>query len=102
MPKFPKAYFRSGRGWYVQVGKQQIKLADGPESRESEAAALKRYYEVMSESGRVQSATPPAGLSVVDEYDSAKRTTFNAFHTSPTVITAMHQAITGLGVPDDA
>ena len=37
-----------------------------------------------------------------DEYDSAKRTTFNAFYTSPTVITAMHDAIERLGVPGDA
>ncbi len=27
------------------------------------------------------------------EYDSAKRTTFNAFYTSPTVITAIHDAV---------
>lgn len=36
------------------------------------------------------------------EYDSAKRTTFNAFYTSPTVIDGIHSAITRLGVPDDA
>ena len=36
------------------------------------------------------------------EYDSAKRTTFNAFYTSPTVIDAIHQAITRLGVPEGA
>lgn len=34
-----------------------------------------------------------------EEYDSAKRTTFNAFYTSPTVIAAMHEAIARLGVP---
>ncbi|MCI0657281.1 MAG: hypothetical protein L0170_09450 [Acidobacteria bacterium] len=33
------------------------------------------------------------------EYDSAKRTTFNAFYTSPAVIAAMHQGIARLGVP---
>jgi len=33
------------------------------------------------------------------EYDSVKRTTFNAFYTSPTVITAIHEAIGQLGVP---
>jgi N12 class adenine-specific DNA methylase/SAM-dependent methyltransferase len=37
-----------------------------------------------------------------EEYDSAKRTTFNAFYTSPTVIQAIHQAITRLGVPPNA
>ena len=34
------------------------------------------------------------------EYDSAKRTTFNAFYTSPTVIAAIHEAIARLGVPE--
>jgi N12 class adenine-specific DNA methylase len=37
-----------------------------------------------------------------DEYDSAKRTTFNAFYTSPVVIDAIHQVIARLGVPPDA
>ncbi len=36
------------------------------------------------------------------EYDSAKRTTFNAFYTSPTVITAIHEGIARLGVPANA
>lgn len=36
------------------------------------------------------------------EYESAKRTTFNAFYTSPVVTTAMYQAFDRLGVPDDA
>ena len=36
------------------------------------------------------------------EYDSAKRTTFNAFYTSPTVIGAIHEAIARLGVPANA
>jgi N12 class adenine-specific DNA methylase len=36
------------------------------------------------------------------EYDSAKRTTFNAFYTSPTVITTIHEAIARLGVPAGA
>ncbi len=36
------------------------------------------------------------------EYDSAKRTTFNAFYTSPTVITAIHEGIARLGLPTDA
>lgn len=40
-------------------------------------------------------------LLSAEEYDSAKRTTFNAFYTSPTVITAMHAAIERLGVPDN-
>ncbi|RUL84040.1 hypothetical protein TsocGM_21110 [Tautonia sociabilis] len=37
-----------------------------------------------------------------EEYASAKRTTFNAFYTSPTVIAAMYGALARLGVPPDA
>jgi len=36
------------------------------------------------------------------EYASARRTVFNAFYTSPTVIAAMHEAISRLGVPRNA
>ncbi|HXE54441.1 MAG TPA: DEAD/DEAH box helicase family protein [Tepidisphaeraceae bacterium] len=36
------------------------------------------------------------------EYDSAKQTTFNAFYTSPTVISSIHEAIAQLGVPEGA
>ncbi len=36
------------------------------------------------------------------EYDSAKRTTFNAFYTSPVVMQAIHDAIAHLGVPEGA
>ena len=41
-------------------------------------------------------------LLTPQEYDSAKRTTFNAFYTSPTVIASIHDAITRLGVPSNA
>ena len=41
-------------------------------------------------------------LTTPEEFDSAKRTTFNAFYTSPIVIRAMHEALTRLGVPPDA
>ena len=37
-----------------------------------------------------------------EEYASAKKSTFNAFYTSPTVIAAMHAALARLGVPPDA
>jgi N12 class adenine-specific DNA methylase len=36
------------------------------------------------------------------EYDSAKRTTFNAFYTSSAVVRAMHEALRRLGVPGNA
>ncbi len=38
-------------------------------------------------------------LLTTDEYESAKRTTFNAFYTSPIVIEAMQHAIDRLGLP---
>jgi hypothetical protein len=41
-------------------------------------------------------------LLTPEEYDSAKRTTFNAFYTSPVVIASMHDAIARLGVPSNA
>ena len=71
MTKFPKPCFRNGRGWYVQVGKQQIKLGDGPENSDTEAAALKRYHQVMAENGRDNSAAPTTndGLTVAEVYE---------------------------------
>ena len=41
-------------------------------------------------------------LLTPEEYASAKRTTYNAFYTSPTVIAAMHEALARLGVPPSA
>jgi N12 class adenine-specific DNA methylase len=37
-----------------------------------------------------------------EEYDSAKRTTFSQFFTSPAVMEAMHDALARFGVPDQA
>src|SRR5262249_30994849 len=41
-------------------------------------------------------------LLTPEEYESAKRTTFNAFYTSSIVIEAIHEAISRLGVPSNA
>lgn len=41
-------------------------------------------------------------LLTPEEYDSAKRTTFNAFYTSPTVIAGIHDAIRRLGISNGA
>ena len=41
-------------------------------------------------------------LLTPEEYDSAKRTTFNAFYTSPAVISGIHEAIGQLGIPNNA
>jgi N12 class adenine-specific DNA methylase len=39
-------------------------------------------------------------LLTPEEYESAKRTTFSQFFTAPIVMTAMHEALNRLGVPD--
>lgn len=41
-------------------------------------------------------------LLTPEEYDSAKRTTFSQFFTSPTVMRSMHDALSRLGVPETA
>ncbi|MEW4571318.1 DEAD/DEAH box helicase family protein [Tautonia sp. JC769] len=41
-------------------------------------------------------------LLTTEEYASARRTTFNAFYTSPLVISAMHRALEQLGLPNQA
>ncbi|MBL8891559.1 MAG: DEAD/DEAH box helicase family protein [Planctomycetaceae bacterium] len=41
-------------------------------------------------------------LLTAEEYESAKRTTFNAFYTSPTVIGAMQSALSQLGISENA
>ena len=41
-------------------------------------------------------------LLTAEEYASAKRSTFNAFYTSATVIRAMYQGLKRLGLPDQA
>jgi integrase len=72
MPKFPKPFFRSGRGWYIQLGKEQIKLADGPQNAGTEAAAFHRYHELMAERGRVQPGSPPVAepsLTVAEMFE---------------------------------
>jgi N12 class adenine-specific DNA methylase len=42
------------------------------------------------------------GLLSPADYESAKRTTFNAFYTAPVVMAAMHRTLDGFGVPEDA
>jgi SAM-dependent methyltransferase len=49
-----------------------------------------------------ESGTQLRSLLSDQEYNSARRTTFNAFYTSPTVIHAIHAALTRLGVPSHA
>jgi hypothetical protein len=70
MPHHPKPFFRTGRGWYVQLGKQQVKLADGPECAQNEAVARKRYHEVMAET-RQTAPVPkmsPSGPTIAEVF----------------------------------
>lgn len=74
MPHHPKPFFRSGRGWYVQIGKQQIKLAAGPENPQTEAAAWERYHVLMAEQSNPSLPTLPqssadSGLIVAEVLD---------------------------------
>jgi integrase len=67
----PKPFFRSGRGWFVQLGKTQIKLAGGPKDSQTETAAWERYHQLMAEN---KSATPQTigkseGLAVIEVFD---------------------------------
>ena len=41
-------------------------------------------------------------LLTPEEYDSARRSTFNAFYTSPVVMQAMYEALSGLSIPPNA
>src|SRR5262249_53157348 len=69
----PKPFFRSGRGWYVQLGKQQLKLCDGPQNSQTEAEAWQRYHAIMTERAAAPAIPPPAadssGLAVAEVLD---------------------------------
>jgi integrase/recombinase XerC len=75
MPHHAKPFFRTSRGWYVQIGKQQLKLADGPKNADTEAAAWERYHAVMAErpkppNGQAAPANGEAdGLTVAEVFD---------------------------------
>ena len=68
MPHHPKPFFRTGRGWYVQLGKGQIKLCDGPKNSDTEAAAWERYHAVMADQTQnIPKISPPADGHLVAE-----------------------------------
>ena len=73
MPHHPKPFFRSGRGWYVQIGKQQIKLANGPKNSQTEAEAWEHYHALMTErAGTTPTSsrtTVSSGLAVAEVLD---------------------------------
>lgn len=75
MPHHARPFFRTGRGWYVQLGKQQIKLCDGSKNSDTEAAAWERYHLVMAERGTMQSVPKtspqndgPLMVEILDKY----------------------------------
>jgi len=75
---------------FAGFGPVALSIFPDPVTREFKDAGWERLGE------ELKSLLTPA------EYNSAKRTTFNAFYTSPHVIAAIHEAISRLGVPDDA
>ena len=62
MPHHAKPFFRTGRGWYVQLCKQQVKLCDGPRNSDTEATAWERYHAVMAEHAKEATAAPPPSM----------------------------------------
>jgi integrase len=43
----PKPFFRTGRGWFVQLATKQIKLCDGPKNGETEKLAWAEFHKFM-------------------------------------------------------
>jgi type I restriction-modification system DNA methylase subunit len=70
------------------------------------AVALRLFPDPVS--GQYKSPTWQAlgdelrSLLTLEEYTSGRRSVFNAFYTSPTVVASMFQALARLGVPEDA
>jgi integrase len=65
--KFPKPFFRTARNcWFVQLGKQQIKL------HPDEGEAMKLYHELMAARGKQSAAAslpPTTGLAAAEVFD---------------------------------
>lgn len=85
MPKFAKPFYRSARNcWFVQIGKEQIKL------HSDETEAFRLYHELMAERGKPQPAAPirpgsPPLAEVLDKFlDWCKRIGLPARMTSTT------------------
>ncbi len=72
----PKPFFRTGRGWYVQLGTKQTKLCDGPKSAATEKAAWTAFYELMGRGGgrppqspHNSEPNPGTGFTVADVFE---------------------------------
>ncbi len=69
MPHHAKPFFRKGRGWYVQLGKQQFKLTNGPQNSQTEATAWECYHSLMAEQGKSVEQPKVDGLVVAQVFD---------------------------------
>lgn len=59
MAHSPKPFFRTARNaWYVQLGKQQTKLHDGPKNTDTEKAAWAAFHALMASRNSANSAAP--------------------------------------------
>lgn len=66
----PKPFFRTGRGWYVQLGKNQIKLCDGPKSPATEKLAWQEFHARMSApTPAPNSAASATGMTVGEVFE---------------------------------
>ena len=61
MQKFPKPWFRKGRGWFVQLGGKQLKLGDDKDE------AFRQYHEIMARG--VPKEAPTSGPSILEIFD---------------------------------
>lgn len=72
MAHSPKPFFRSGRGWYVQLDKQ-IKLCDGPKNTATEKDAWAAFHKLMAERAANDNApapqSPQNGLTLAELFD---------------------------------
>ena len=81
MPKFPKPFFRGGRGWYVQLDCKQIRLTSGPKNADTQRVALERYHVLMARRPAPMPKLSDDGLSVAELF--GKFLAWCKFHRSP-------------------
>lgn len=63
MKKFPKPWFRTGRGWFLQLGGKQINLGM------DEVEAFRRYHEIMAQPEALPPPPQVSGPSVLEIID---------------------------------
>lgn len=68
----PKPFFRTGRGWYIQIGTKQTKLCDGPKTGETEKLAWAEFHKLMAAPAAAPStfsANSASGITVADVFE---------------------------------